>query len=92
MSSLLYHSSFGHYLKFGYFTLLHFLYFETECRLQTFSRAVFLNTWVKINATQVMYILFQRKVGIRAGNGGTGAVQLPKEEFNLPADTKTKMK
>jgi hypothetical protein len=39
---------------------------------QTFSRAMFLNTWVKINITQVKYILFQRKVEVRAGNGGRG--------------------
>jgi len=70
--SLAYHSSFGHCLQFGYFTLLHFRYFETECCLQTVSRAIFLNTWVKINITQLKYILFQRKVGIRAGNGGRG--------------------
>lgn len=69
---LSYHSSFDHYLHFGYFTLLHFRYFETECRLQTFSLAIFLNTWVKINITQVKCILFQRKIGIRAGNGGRG--------------------
>jgi hypothetical protein len=75
--SLSYLSTFGHYLQFGYFTLLDFRYFETESRLQKFSRAIFLNTWVKINITQVKYILFQRKVGIRAGNGGRGRCSCP---------------
>jgi hypothetical protein len=66
--SLSYHISFGHYLQLGYFTLLHFRYFEPECRLQTFDRPVFLNTLVKINITQVKYSLFQRN-GRELGTG-----------------------
>jgi hypothetical protein len=66
--SLSYHTSFGHYLQLGYVTLLHFRYFEPECRLQTFYLAIFLNPLVKINITQVKYILFQT-TGRKRGDG-----------------------